>query len=558
MKHFLKISLLLPFLLFCLEGFSQFDNVTIQPFCWNGDSTIWGATYTTVALPKPDVVHYFDYTPASGETTLINVASGTIEPGPCLQDDSTFTLIQEQLLDNDTLIADLKALLDSVAASNIHLSNIVANTTRSFAVSPVCWDSSGTLIPLNKFVQVNWANSSISEFYLNVDGDTVIINEGTVSLGHCPQNTFVVEQGCYSTGEAWVDLAGYKNGPTGSSLVFRYTDGTLDTIGPVSTSWTPNILRIVLNNEGPNLCTSGSWTNNDDRLTVTGFITNYDSLIITEPRQAFPFYRTIQQQIDVEIVKEISPAGTVVDVKAYSYEGDTLYSDCGVALENCPEDGIEKYQGTCVDLDTSLSIYTLLTDIRGEIANDSLYGETFTRIGSIALNSQDLHPVTGDSIYSWQIYAVCSDTLPAPDPNGNAWLPGTAEEYDTSFTFLRLIPDPVCGTTELVLNVKGCNDDRRDTFLEQLGMPELDSLSTEIIADLLTDPTFPDGVDELVVFNTSTSAFVELETGIGAQTIPPNGTISIFSKDLTFSSISTVAGTFSAGDELVFNYAIKR
>lgn len=287
-----------------------------------------------------------------------------------------------------------------------------------------------------------------------------------------------VETACRTFGTATVDLTGYTNGSI-TVIAIKHKDGTLDTIGgPLATfgtTWTPNLIYLTLQNEGGIPCTYGQWSINGNVLTATGAVTNYDSLIVSTPSQAFPFTLTNLEYQSVEIVKITDQLGNVSSVKVWSMDGLTEYRICEITYTDCPT--VQDAEICCWYGDNEAKI----------LANSD---GTFT---AVYKNSTTI------------IYQADPDLINCT--------------YD-------------CYSDSLVI-------------------------STELIANTLTNPTFPTGVDEIVIFNYS-SAFITLTTNVGAQLIGPSSNVFIRHNNLTFTSIAATSGTFGSGDELVFNYAVKR
>lgn len=124
-------------------------------------------------------------------------------------------------------------------------------------------------------------------------------------------------------------------------------------------------------------------------------------------------------------------------------------------------------------------IYTLFSKFSNPHPDAASYGATFTHIGDIPTGSGSTHPdgVTG-SINGWSVYAVCAEALPANDSNGHQWLAGDPDSFSASVSFVRSNPDPAClGDPTEHMPTVGCNDNRRDSLLQEIVDELLDTFN---------------------------------------------------------------------------------
>ena len=155
--------------------------------------------------------------------------------------------------------------------------------------------------------------------------------------------------------------------------------------------------------------------------------------------------------------------------------------------------------------------------------------------------------------------------------DGATFTPFTSYLTKPSYTCVPVIR---CETTGVLLNAtdnslitvgefdlwcepKGCGSSSSSTPNGAVDEALTTGFHSELFNSGFTVPVAPLGTKEMVVFNDS-GAWIQLETSIGTQIVPPGGSASWAvddtEPDLTVSSVTILSGTFGPNDNWAVNY----
>lgn len=523
---FLKYILLVVVFFSATGVKAQFYNVNVEPVCFTTpsgvDSTIFAAYLSSTNTTRSTFIHYFVPNGSNSQTTPVDVSGGTVRPGTCSSDSLNFNLVQN-LIDNDTVIIELGKILDS-------LSSVIASLD-SLKNPQIC----------NCDYELDQQNIAFENITNSPD---VFYNYDQVLTRNCGAGAEeiyrarTVERIKYNSGSGYSSSQGrnhihYNNNVTADSL--RQNMGMLDS------------MRVFLKNP-------------------TATLTIY---------------------FDTATVKTIYPSLTTLDTTDLVFDKNNL-EDWENAVTAVINAALNKYSADSslptvnrlvwVDVtalgrfEIGFHVFHQPTGHYVNIIHDDLTRFIDFKPDGTTATSRNGVSRTGISALVTSYYYIDCGTL-APD--GRNAIPTTYTGTIVPSSDLEWDRLALSGVAHSLVATKGnCSQNEpcpsaQDCFSpcealdvrivgDTVPVTNNHNFYTELISNSLSNPSFPSGVDEINIYNFSSTAFIRIVTNKGAQIVGPNASVFMASDNMEFSSISAVAGSFTTGDELVLNYSVKQ